>query len=168
MDCCWRVTWATRSSGRIPTAPVGILVRALRGNDCAPVHDDRPTEQSDVYQCFHPANFLLVPPPRQGRCADQWTRRAFLKAVIAQAPGPLLLKSPTHTFRLPWIAERFPDAQFIWLIRAAAKCGVLSTASRRSVARGASWSQSAIGQGLVHDVVAILTGIRRSESQRRR
>jgi omega-hydroxy-beta-dihydromenaquinone-9 sulfotransferase len=41
----------------------------------------------------------------------------FLKAVIAQTPGPLLLKSPNHTFRLPWLAKRFPDAQFIWLTR---------------------------------------------------
>jgi hypothetical protein len=41
----------------------------------------------------------------------------FLKAVIAQTPGPLLLKSPNHTFRLPWLARRFPDAQFIWLTR---------------------------------------------------
>jgi omega-hydroxy-beta-dihydromenaquinone-9 sulfotransferase len=41
----------------------------------------------------------------------------FLKAVLAQAPGPLLLKSPNHTFRLPWLAKRFPEARFIWLTR---------------------------------------------------
>jgi hypothetical protein len=48
--------------------------------------------------------------------SNRW--ETFLKAVIAQAPGPLLLKSPNHTFRLPWLAKRFPDAQFIWLTRA--------------------------------------------------
>ena len=48
--------------------------------------------------------------------SSRW--ETFLKAVIAQAPGPLLLKSPNHTFRLPWLAKRFPDAQFIWLTRA--------------------------------------------------
>jgi hypothetical protein len=49
--------------------------------------------------------------------SNRW--ETFLKAVIAQAPGQLLLKSPNHTFRLPWLAKRFPDAQFVWLTRAA-------------------------------------------------
>jgi omega-hydroxy-beta-dihydromenaquinone-9 sulfotransferase len=47
--------------------------------------------------------------------SDRW--ETFLKAVIAYAPGRLLLKSPNHTFRLPWLADRFPDAQFIWVTR---------------------------------------------------
>jgi hypothetical protein len=128
-----------------------------------------------TWQCFRPANFLLVPPPRQRQVRrpmdegyigthspqedefaalllgepslyrafidprrigeltgmlEQWPGllatgvdplssrwETFLKAVISQAPGPLLLKSPNHTFRLPWHAKRFPDAQFIWLTR---------------------------------------------------
>lgn len=41
----------------------------------------------------------------------------FLKSVSSLHPGPLLVKSPNHTFRLPWLARRFPAAQFIWLIR---------------------------------------------------
>jgi omega-hydroxy-beta-dihydromenaquinone-9 sulfotransferase len=41
----------------------------------------------------------------------------FLRAVLSDAPGRLLLKSPTHTFRLPWLAGRFPRARFIWLTR---------------------------------------------------
>jgi hypothetical protein len=49
--------------------------------------------------------------------SDRW--ETFLKAVSSQAPGRLLLKSPNHTFRLPWLADRFPDAQFIWLTRPA-------------------------------------------------
>jgi hypothetical protein len=48
--------------------------------------------------------------------SDRW--EAFLKAVFVQAPGPLLLKSPNHTFRVQWLAKRFPDAKFIWLTRA--------------------------------------------------
>jgi hypothetical protein len=47
--------------------------------------------------------------------SDRW--ETFLKAVISHAPGRLLLKSPNHTFRLPWLAEKFPSAQFIWLTR---------------------------------------------------
>src|ERR1700730_7065481 len=50
MDCCRRITWATRSFWRISTALVGILVRALRGNYRAQVHDGRPADQSDVYR----------------------------------------------------------------------------------------------------------------------
>jgi hypothetical protein len=42
----------------------------------------------------------------------------FLRAVLNDAPGRLLLKSPTHTFRLPWLAVRFPRARFVWLTRA--------------------------------------------------
>jgi hypothetical protein len=49
--------------------------------------------------------------------SERW--ETFIKGVVAQAPGPLLLKSPNHTFRLPWLASRFPDAQFIWLTRPA-------------------------------------------------
>jgi hypothetical protein len=48
--------------------------------------------------------------------SDRW--ETFLKGVASQAPvRRLLLKSPNHTFRLPWLADRFPDAQFIWLTR---------------------------------------------------
>jgi hypothetical protein len=41
----------------------------------------------------------------------------FLRAVLMGSPGRLLLKSPNHTFRLPWLVKRFPDARFIWLNR---------------------------------------------------
>jgi omega-hydroxy-beta-dihydromenaquinone-9 sulfotransferase len=42
----------------------------------------------------------------------------FLKSVSSLNHGPMLLKSPNHTFRLPWLATRFPEARFIWLTRA--------------------------------------------------
>jgi hypothetical protein len=47
--------------------------------------------------------------------SENW--EVFLKAVCLRHPGPLLLKSPNHSFRLPWLAQRFPKAQFIWLTR---------------------------------------------------
>jgi len=47
--------------------------------------------------------------------SERW--ETFLKAVSQSATGTLLLKSPNHTFRLPWLANRFPQGQFIWLIR---------------------------------------------------
>jgi hypothetical protein len=47
--------------------------------------------------------------------SSQW--EVFLRAVLAHSPGRLLLKSPNHTFRIPWLAMRFPNARFIWLTR---------------------------------------------------
>jgi hypothetical protein len=41
----------------------------------------------------------------------------FLKSVASLNPGPMLIKSPNHTFRLPWLAKRFPEAQFVSLTR---------------------------------------------------
>jgi hypothetical protein len=129
-----------------------------------------------TWQCFHPADFLFLPPPRLQQVArpmdegiietfspqedefaslllgesstyrafidprrigelaallDEWrtcgtaeepplTMRweIFLRAVLmASSFGRLLLKSPNHTFRLPWLVKRFPRARFIWLKR---------------------------------------------------
>lgn len=50
-----------------------------------------------------------------GVLSDRWI--SFLQAVVQQAPGRLLLKSPNHTFRLPWLIRRFPAARFIWITR---------------------------------------------------
>jgi len=41
----------------------------------------------------------------------------FLKGVCRGTKNPLILKSPNHTYRLPWLAKRFPAGQFIWLTR---------------------------------------------------
>jgi omega-hydroxy-beta-dihydromenaquinone-9 sulfotransferase len=41
----------------------------------------------------------------------------FLKGVSQRTENPLILKSPNHTYRLPWLAKRFPEGQFIWLTR---------------------------------------------------
>jgi hypothetical protein len=49
------------------------------------------------------------------RLSASW--ESFIKGVLAQTPGRLLLKSPNHTFRLPWLCNRFPQAQIIWIIR---------------------------------------------------
>jgi omega-hydroxy-beta-dihydromenaquinone-9 sulfotransferase len=52
---------------------------------------------------------------RTERLSSRW--EDFLRLVLSAHPGPLLLKSPNHTFRLPWLAERYPTAQFVWLHR---------------------------------------------------
>jgi len=44
--------------------------------------------------------------------------RHFLRGLNSSATGtPLLLKSPSHTFRLPLLRELFPRAKFIWVGR---------------------------------------------------
>lgn len=65
----------------------------------------------------------------------------FVRSVLTLSPGRLLLKSPNHTFRLPWLAARFPNARFVWLTRP--KAALLS--SNRSMwlsmmARYGLWS----------------------------
>ena len=41
----------------------------------------------------------------------------FLRGICGRGAGRLLLKSPTHTFRLPLIRKVFPRAQFVWIGR---------------------------------------------------
>lgn len=53
------------------------------------------------------------------RQREQWKRAwlTFLKGLHYRKPGRMLLKSPTHTFRLPVLLEMFPNARFINLVR---------------------------------------------------
>ncbi len=50
---------------------------------------------------------------------QRWKRtlRSFLKKVCYQKNGRLVLKSPTHTFRIPILLEMFPNARFIHMVR---------------------------------------------------
>jgi hypothetical protein len=41
----------------------------------------------------------------------------FLKMISAQKPGCLLLKSPSHTCRIPTLLELFPGARFVHIVR---------------------------------------------------
>ena len=41
----------------------------------------------------------------------------FLKKLTCRNPKPLVLKSPTHTGRIPILLEMFPDARFIHIVR---------------------------------------------------
>jgi omega-hydroxy-beta-dihydromenaquinone-9 sulfotransferase len=41
----------------------------------------------------------------------------FLSAVADGRAGRLIVKSPAHTFRLRAIAETFPDASYVWIVR---------------------------------------------------
>lgn len=44
--------------------------------------------------------------------------QAFVRGIAGQAPGQrVLLKSPNHSFRLPWLQQRYRGARFIWIAR---------------------------------------------------
>jgi hypothetical protein len=49
----------------------------------------------------------------------RWQRAflAFLKELCYKRRGRIILKSPTHTFRLPLLREMFPHARFIHMVR---------------------------------------------------
>lgn len=50
---------------------------------------------------------------------DQWKQAwmTFVKGLYYRQPGRMILKSPTHTFRLPVLLEMFPNARFINMVR---------------------------------------------------
>lgn len=50
---------------------------------------------------------------------DHWvdSLRRFLLAVSTSTHRPLIIKSPTHTGRVGWLAKAFPDAKFIHITR---------------------------------------------------
>lgn len=43
--------------------------------------------------------------------------RSFLLGVSASTGRPLIIKSPTHTGRIAWLAKEFPEAKFIHITR---------------------------------------------------
>ena len=49
----------------------------------------------------------------------RWKRAfvGFLKQLTWKRPGRLVLKSPTHTFRLPLLKQMFPKAGFLHIVR---------------------------------------------------
>jgi hypothetical protein len=51
------------------------------------------------------------------RRAWEQTLLSFLKRLTSCRPGRLVLKSPTHTFRLPTLTRMFPDAKWINIVR---------------------------------------------------
>ncbi|MCA9074023.1 MAG: sulfotransferase [Planctomycetaceae bacterium] len=41
----------------------------------------------------------------------------FLKKVTYRDPKPIVLKSPSHTYRIPLLLDMFPDAKFLYIYR---------------------------------------------------
>jgi hypothetical protein len=55
--------------------------------------------------------------PRKDREGWKQAFLRFLKRLTLRDPRRLILKSPTHTCRIPTILELFPDAQFLHIVR---------------------------------------------------
>ncbi|MGE0482064.1 MAG: sulfotransferase [Phycisphaerae bacterium] len=51
------------------------------------------------------------------RARWQRTFERFLQSVLLKTPGMLVLKSPLHAFRLPFLLERFKQARFVHIVR---------------------------------------------------
>ncbi len=50
---------------------------------------------------------------------DRWKQcfLRFLKQITVRNPKPLVLKSPTHTYRIKVLLELFPNARFVHIVR---------------------------------------------------
>lgn len=61
---------------------------------------------------FDPADFT-----REER--DLFVREflLFLKKLTVRSPKPIVLKSPSHTYRIPLLLELFPNAKFVYICR---------------------------------------------------
>jgi hypothetical protein len=68
-----------------------------------------------------------LPELRRWLQPDAWSRaepagwfetwQAFLSDVSSNKAGRLLLKSPTHTFRIRALMQAFPNASYVWIVR---------------------------------------------------
>jgi hypothetical protein len=56
-----------------------------------------------------------LPPRRRQQWKDAFLR--FLRHLTYKDPRRLVLKSPTHTCRIPALLELFPDARFVHIVR---------------------------------------------------
>ena len=65
----------------------------------------------------HPEYFDLNDVSREE--LERWksTFTTFLKQIALRNPGRLVIKSPTHTFRVKLLNEMFPNAVFIHIVR---------------------------------------------------
>jgi omega-hydroxy-beta-dihydromenaquinone-9 sulfotransferase len=110
------------------------LVPTHRPMDNMPAGWDRPQED-EFALCMlgQPSPYLTIAfpnhPPQDQAALDldklpprqrhSWTRAfvAFLHRVSYRDPRRLVLKSPTHSCRIPTLLELFPDARFVHIVR---------------------------------------------------
>lgn len=61
--------------------------------------------------------FDLKKIPEHERQAWKKSLTLFMKKVTISNPKPIVLKSPSHTFRVKILREMFPDAKFVYIYR---------------------------------------------------
>jgi hypothetical protein len=125
--------------------------------------------EPSVYRAF-------IDPRRLGECAEAlWSTRGaaadtaslprwqdFLRGLNSPATGSRwLLKSPSHSFRLPLLRELFPRAKFIWMGRSTGE--VLrsnSTMWRAMAASHGLWScPDAVLEAFLREMLLACTGV---------
>ncbi len=104
----------------------GFYRPSTRGFDAVPAAATAPEEDelALMMSCQSPNLSLAFPRDRQqvialvDRVGWQGAWMKFLRKVSMLHPGrPLVLKSPLHLVRLPWILELFGEAKFVFICR---------------------------------------------------
>jgi hypothetical protein len=110
------------------------LMPSQRPMDNMPAGFDRPQEDEFALAMMgQPSPYLTIAfpnhPPQDLQALDleqlrplrrtAWKRGFlnFLKKIALKDPRRLVLKSPTHSCRIPTLLELFPDAQFVHIVR---------------------------------------------------
>lgn len=112
---------------------LSILMPSRRPMDAMPMAFDRPQEDEfALCNLGQPSPYLTIAFPNhpQGRefldfegvLPEQTTRwkhclLTFLKQITVSRPKRIVLKSPTHTFRIKVLLDLFPNAKFVHLMR---------------------------------------------------
>ena len=65
----------------------------------------------------------------------------FLKKITLVRPKPIILKSPTHTFRVKTLLRLFPGARFIYIVRNPYEVFLSALHSRKAVSRAVCFQQ---------------------------
>jgi hypothetical protein len=91
------------------------------------------------------------------RAREEWKRTfvTFLRRLTFRDPRRLVLKSPTHTWRIPLLLELFPKARFLHIVRNPYQV-YLSTLKLWTALYQTHGLQRPTGQGLEENVLARL------------
>jgi hypothetical protein len=121
-------------TGRLLPGLLFFLVPSRRPMDNMPAGWDRPQED-EFALCMlgQPSPYLSIAfpnhPPQDQEAFDleglspgqkaRWKTAfvRFLRHLSSKDPRRLVLKSPTHTWRIPTLLELFPGAQFVHIVR---------------------------------------------------
>ena len=106
----------TRPMDNIPTGwnlpqedEMGLLVMTLISPYLMLAHQGAPDKTCRFF------DLKDLTPSERRRWQDAFL--TFVKKLTVRANKPVVLKSPSHTFRIPILLEMFPDAKFVYIYR---------------------------------------------------